>query len=37
MPIKNTRDYGDLLIEFNLQFPQKLENNQKRKIREANL
>jgi len=37
MPIKNTHDYGDLLIEFTVDFPQKLDNGQKKKIRDANL
>jgi len=37
MPIKNSSSYGDLIVEFDVQFPRKLNSNQKKKIREANL
>jgi len=37
MPIKNSQSRGDLLIDFEIQFPSKLDNSQKKKIREANL
>jgi len=37
MPIKNSQTNGDLLVDFEIQFPSKLDNSQKKKIREANL
>jgi len=37
MPIKNSTQYGDLLVDFDIEFPKKLDATQKKKIREANL
>jgi len=37
MPIKNLGSYGDLVIEFDINFPKKLTNVQRRKIQELEL
>jgi len=37
MPIKNLGSYGDLFIEFDIIFPKKLTNVQRKKIQELEL
>jgi DnaJ-class molecular chaperone len=35
MPIKNTTGFGDLIVQFDIQFPRRLTAEQKRKVVEA--
>lgn len=35
MPIKNTSNFGDLIVNFDIQFPRRLTDAQKRKVVEA--
>jgi len=37
MPIKSTGTYGDLIVEYDIQFPKKLTSTQKQKFQELGL